>query len=108
MHRLAPWATMVAPPPPMPEDAGCITASAKAAAIAASTAEPPWARISIPASEASGRPELTPYAPSADRSWVGSSVGSSFEVAPAEFAVLCPGAVVSGSVLAEQAVRTAS
>src|SRR5689334_22654448 len=40
------------PPPPMLPALGCVTASAKAVATAASTALPPRARIAAPASHA--------------------------------------------------------
>src|SRR5262249_62020732 len=42
----------ITPPPPMLPALGCVTASAKAVATAASTAFPPLARIEAPASHA--------------------------------------------------------
>jgi hypothetical protein len=47
------------PPPPRFPAAGCVTASAKATAIAASTALPPRFRISTPTFEAISLVEAT-------------------------------------------------
>lgn len=65
---------MLTPPPPIPEDAGCITASANAAAIAASTAFPPRRSTAIAASVANRWPVFAPAAPSAGRGGAGGSV----------------------------------
>jgi len=47
------------PPPPMPELCGSTTVSANMTAIAASTADPPWASIASPAAVARGSALLT-------------------------------------------------
>src|SRR5688572_9345307 len=47
------------PPPPMFPALGCVTASAKAVATAASTAFPPFARIAAPTSDAGAEVETT-------------------------------------------------
>src|SRR5688572_11456156 len=47
------------PPPPILPALGCVTASAKAVATAASTAFPPFARIAAPTSEAGAETETT-------------------------------------------------
>src|SRR5215468_6171120 len=47
------------PPPPRLPAAGCVTASAKAVATAASTAFPPFFRIASPASDAMGSTDTT-------------------------------------------------
>src|SRR5688572_30828959 len=47
------------PPPPMLPAAGCVTASANPVATAASTALPPAARISSPASDAAAEFDTT-------------------------------------------------
>src|SRR3990172_1543437 len=54
------------PPPPRFPAEGWVTARAKATATAASTALPPWRRISIPASAAKGSAATTiPFVPRA-------------------------------------------
>ena len=98
--------TMKPPPPRLPAE-GCVTASAKPVATAASTALPPRLRMSMPTWEASGEREATtpfwPRTTCAGSAVAGSALGASSAATPAVASTAASGS--AQSALASPAKR---